>query len=94
MKPIVSWALAIAGLAVGGITLYEQLTAWVPAVGWTSETIISLAFAFFMVAAGGTEIGKHVLRMQAKGEDTKRCKTCGATVPQIAKFCRECGKSF
>ncbi|HXZ89698.1 MAG TPA: hypothetical protein VEG61_01435 [Candidatus Dormibacteraeota bacterium] len=94
LKAILSWFMSIAAIIIGLFTLYQLLTAWIPSDGWTTDNLVSFGFAFFVLAGGGTEVVKRIFVMLPKGEDMKRCRSCGAMMPLIAKFCRECGTHF
>lgn len=94
LKAILPWLISIAALVMGLITLYQLFTAWIPSDGWTTANLASFGFAAFMIAGGGIEMCKRIFVMLPKGEDSKRCRSCGAMMPLIAKFCRECGSHF
>jgi hypothetical protein len=94
LKAILSWLMSAVALVIGLVTLYQLFAASIPNEGWTTDNLVSLGFASFMLAVGGTEIFKRTIAMLPKGEDSKRCGSCGAMMPLIAKFCRECGTHF
>jgi hypothetical protein len=94
LKPIFASFISLASVIIGALTFYEVLTVWVPTEGWTADNLVSIGFAFFMIAGGGMEIFRRVVVMLPKGEDSKRCTVCGAMVPSVARFCRECGTHF
>jgi len=86
--------MSAVAVIIGLFTLYQLFSAWIPSDGWTTDNLASLGFASFMIAAGGIEICKRTIVMFPKREDSKRCRSCGAMMPLIAKFCRECGNHF
>jgi len=94
LKPILGLAISVVVTLLGILVLYQLFSVSVPTVGWTIDNFLTLGLAFFMVFSGGTEIFRRVRVMVPSSEDSKRCGSCGAMVPSIAKFCRECGKQF
>ena len=94
LKVILPWLISVAALVIGLFTIYQLFTAWIRNDGWTMDNLASFGLASFMLVGGGTEMCKRLLVMLPKHEDSKRCKSCGAMMPPIAKFCRECGNHF
>jgi len=85
-------ALAVASLVIGVFTVYEVFYLWVPVAGWVTETLVSLAFASALIAGSLLQLLQHGISRVRRGPDLKSCPSCRAQIPQIARFCRECGK--
>ncbi len=94
VRPFLSLALAAFGVGAGSFAIYGIMTDLFPVMGLVPALLASLGVAAFMLVAGGIEILTFLRLHLGSGRDSKRCNSCKASVPRVARYCRECGTAF
>ncbi len=94
VRPFLSLALAVFGVGAGTIAIYETMTELFPVMGLVPAVLATLGVAAFMIVAGGIEVLTFLRVHLRLGRDSKRCNSCKASVPRVARYCRECGTAF